>query len=121
MVKTKKLEQGKIYCVKCDEDMKNVSIPSYEFEEGIPLHNVQGYKCIKCQQLFFTEEQAQGMKARTDELKEYSFGFRRKITISGRSLALGIPLELAQHIHIKPGTPVKIVPVSNDSFLVRKM
>ncbi|MBI2669299.1 hypothetical protein HYX14_05655 [Candidatus Woesearchaeota archaeon] len=120
MAKLKENVEG-ILCAKCDKEMRLVSIPQYEFEEGLPLHHVQGYKCQTCAQLFFTEEQAKEMEMRTDELKEYAFGFQRKVTISGRSLVVGIPAELAEHIHLKPGTPVKILPISNDGFLVRKV
>lgn len=121
MAKRTNLEENKIYCVKCDEAMKLVSLPSYEFEEGTPLHNVQGYKCFRCGKLFFTEAQAKEMEARTNELKEYTFGFRRKVTISGKSLVIGIPSELAEHAKITSGTPVKILPISNEGFIVRKI
>ncbi len=115
------MEEGKMYCAHCDEEMKLVILPNYEFEEGVTLHTVRSYKCPRCKQLFFTEVQAKEMEARTNELKEYTFGFKRKVTISGRSLVLGIPVELAEHIHLEQGTEVKIVPVSNDGFMVRKV
>lgn len=114
------MEEGKIYCAHCDKEMKLVVLPRYEFEEGVLLHRVQGYTCPSCRQLFFTSEQAKEMEVRTNELKEYTFGFKRKVTVSGRSLVLGIPSELAEHVHLTSGTEVKIVPISNDSFLVRK-
>ncbi len=119
MVK-QKMEEGKLYCAQCEQEMKQVIVPHYEFEEGVTLHRVQGYQCASCNQLFFTQEQAKEMEVRTNELKEYTFGFKRKVTISGRSLVLGIPVELAEHVQLKQGTIVKIVPISNDSFLVRK-
>ncbi len=106
------------YCAKCNVESKLGVVPQYE--DGFPLHNVQAYICPKCDNVFFTEEQAHEMKARTKELKEYSFGFQRKVTISGKSLVVGIPAELADHLHLKKGQKVKIVPVANDSFLIRK-
>ena len=121
MAPIKKLVEGKIYCVKCDQEMRLVSLHSYEFEEGLPLHNVKSYKCSSCQQLFFTEHQAKEMKIHTEKLKEQTFGFKRKITISGRSLVIGIPAELAEHIHFRPGTVVKILPLSKEGFIVRKI
>ncbi len=116
-----KLNKNKIYCARCDQEMKLVTIPNYEFEDEIVLHNVSGYKCASCNHTFFTEEQAKEMEARTEELKEYTFGFKKKLTISGRSLVLNIPAELADHVHLKQGTPVKITPLSNEGFLVRKL
>ncbi len=117
----KALQEGKIYCARCDEEMKLVILPRYEFEEGITLHSLPGYKCSSCNKNFFTEEQAQEMAARTEELKGSIFSFKRKVLISGRSLVVGIPVELADHIHLKAGTAVKILPVSNDGFLVKKL
>ena len=117
----KVLEEGKIYCARCDEEMKLAVLPQYEFEEGITLHSVQGYKCSSCNKVFFSVEQAQELEARTEELKECTFGFKRKVMISGRSLVVGIPVELAEHVHLKAGTAVKILPVSNEGFLVKKL
>jgi len=36
-------------------------------------------------------------------------------------MVLGIPAELAEHTHLRPGMTVKIFPVSNDGFIVRKV
>lgn len=116
----KKLTEG-IFCVKCDVEMKRGILPRYEFEEGYPLHNVQAYLCPKCSNIFFTEEQANEMEARTAELKEYTFGFERKVTISGKSLVVGIPSELVDHLNIKQGQKVRIIPVAKDGFMIRKL
>ncbi len=121
MVKNKKEEENLFYCAKCDQEMKFVILPSYEFEESMPLTHVEGYKCTNCNQLFFTEEQAKTMEKRTEHKKQEQFGFKRTITISGKSLVLGIPSELAQHLRIKQGTMVKILPIERGGFLVEKM
>ena len=65
-------------------------------------------------------DKAKEMEARTNELKEYRFGFERKLTISGRSLSLGIPSELASQLNLKKGQKVKIYPVSNEGILIKK-
>lgn len=116
----KKIKEG-IYCVKCNVEMKEVLLPSYEYEEGLPLHNVSGYKCLKCGKIFFTELQAKEMKARSDELKEYTFGFERKVTVSGKSLAVTIPHELAEHLKIKQGQKIKVFPIAKEGFMIRKV
>jgi len=108
-----------IYCGKCDTQMKLTVLDSYEYEESIPLKNVKAYLCSKCGNFTFTEKQAHAMRDRTDKLKEETFGFQRKVTISGKSLVIGIPSELADHLHIKQGQKVKIFPLSKDAFIVR--
>lgn len=110
-----------IYCAKCNLRMKLGVIPKYEYEEGYPLHNVHAYQCTKCNKLFFTEEQAHEMEIRTEELKEYTFGFERKVTVSGKSLVVGIPAELATHLNIKQGQKVRIIPVAKEGLMIRPM
>ena len=109
------------YCAKCDEEMQEVLLPRYEYEEGYPLRNVNAFRCNKCGKVFFTEKQAKTMKTRTKELKEYAFGFERKVIVSGKSLVVGIPHELAQQMHIEQGQKVKIVPVAQEGFMIRKI
>ncbi len=53
------------------------------------------------------------------EVKEYSFGFKRKVTISGKSLVVGIPVELADHLDIKQGTKVRIFPIATEGFMIK--
>jgi phage FluMu protein Com len=110
-----------IYCAKCNVESKLSVLSKYEYEEGTPLHNVQAYVCPKCKDIFFTEEQAHEMEARTQELREYSFGFERKVGVSGTSLVVGIPSELADHLKIKQGQKVRIIPIAKDGFMIRKL
>ena len=60
------------------------------------------------------------MEARTNELRKYSFGFERKLTVSGRSLVLGIPIEIVEQLKLKQGQKVKIFPLSKEGFVMRK-
>lgn len=107
------------YCAKCNVEMHLGIVPKYEYEEGIPLNNVQAFLCPKCENVVFTEEQADEMEARTEEIKKRVFGFMRRVTISGKSLVVGIPSELAEHLHFKKGQKVKLLP-TNSGFLVQK-
>lgn len=115
------MKENAIYCAKCDEEMKEVLLPTYEYEENLPLHNVTAYRCNNCGKIFFTEAQAKEMEARTSEVKEYQFGFERKVTISGKSLVVTIPQEIAEHLKIKAGQEVKVFPIAREGFLVKKV
>jgi len=116
----KEMKDG-IYCARCHAEMKLGILPKYEFDEGYPLHNVPAYICPRCGKCFFTEAQAHAMEARSNDVMEYAFGFERKVTVSGGSLALGIPAELADHIGLKRGQKVRVIPMARDGFIVRKM
>ncbi len=115
------MKENMLYCAKCDAEMKEVLLPRYEYEMGYPLHNVAAYSCPECGKAFFTENQAKEMQTRTEELKEYTFGFERKITLSGKSLVIGIPHELAEHLKMKQGEKVRIFPIANEGFMIRKL
>lgn len=106
-------------CGKCGAVMTRVSLPRYEYEEGYTLHNVPAYRCPQGHNVFFTEEQAHEMERRTDELKKYTFGFERKVTVSGRSLVLAIPSELAEHLRLKKGQKVRLFPIAREGLMVR--
>lgn len=85
------MKENSIYCAKCDVEMKAKIIDSYEYEIGHPVPDVEVYECPKCGKIFLTKEQAKRVKAKTEEMKESTFGFERKVTISGKSLVAGIP------------------------------
>ncbi len=112
------MKENTPYCVKCDEEMQEVLLPRYEYEESVVLHNVGAFRCNSCEKLFFTKQQAKVMKTRTRELKEYTFGFERKVLVSGKSLVVEIPQELAEHLDIHQGQTVKIYPLANEGLVV---
>lgn len=113
------MKEGTVYCAKCDSEMRRAVLPSYEYLEGCPLSSVPAYKCQRCGNLFFSEKQAADMAQRTKLLAESTFGFQRRITVSGRSLAVTIPQELAEHMKLSKGVTVKIIP-STSGLLIRK-
>ena len=117
----KTMKENSPYCAKCDEEMQTVLLPRYDYEEGCPLRNVSAFRCNNCGKVFFTENQAKEMKKRTNELKEYVFGFERKVLVSGKSLVVGIPHELARQLHIHQGQRVKIVPIAKEGFMISKI
>lgn len=95
-------------------------LDTYEYFEGVPLHHVPAYLCPTCDNTYFTREQSKDMQAKTKEIQAHSFGFERKVLTSGSSLVVGIPNELAEHLKLKKGQKVRILPVADDGFLVRK-
>lgn len=105
-------------CMQCNEEAKEVVLDVYEYEEGIPLRNVKAYECPKCGEFIFTEDQVEDMERRTDMIKAEMFGFKRKVTISGRSLVINIPEDLVRHMNIEKGKKVKIIPAGKKRFIV---
>lgn len=114
------VKEGDIFCAKCNKKMLKVVLPSYEYEEGLTLHNVEAFKCKKCKQRFFTEEQAEVLEQKTMEIKKHAFVFVRKITRSGKSLAINIPEDLVNYSKLRQGLHIKIMPLDKNSFIVSK-
>ena len=117
--KKKKMVEGISYCAECNVQMKEAILPTYEYEEGIPLKNVLCLRCPKCENIFFTEEQAEIMERRTEEIKKIMFEFIRTISKSGRSLVLRIPQDVRRYYDLEEGEKVKIIPVGQEGFMVK--
>lgn len=70
-----------IICGKCRQEMQEVELEQYEFEEGIVLENVRAVRCPQGH-VTFTEEQAQEMERRTEDIKKHAFRFVRSVSKS---------------------------------------
>lgn len=106
-----------IKCGKCGEEMQDITLDKYEFEEGIMLENVHAMKCLKGH-VTFTEEQALAMERRTREIRKYAFRFVRSVSKSGRSLVMRIPADLAKHVGLKEDSKIELIPLDKKKFLV---
>lgn len=112
------MKEGKWYCANCNVEVKKHILDTYEYEEGIPIHNIECLKCPKCERFTFTEKQVDKMEKMTKKMKEQMFIFVRKVSYSGKSLIITIPEDLASHLKVKKGQKVKIRPIDKRGFLV---
>lgn len=106
-----------IICGKCRQEMQEVEIEKYEFEEGIILENVKAMRCPNGH-VTFTEEQALDMERRTEDIKKHAFRFVRSVSKSARSLVIRIPSDLAKHLGLTEDSKVEMVPLGKKRFLV---
>jgi hypothetical protein len=86
-----------IICGKCRQEMREVELEQYEFEEGIVLENVRAMRCPNGH-VTFTEQQASDMEQRSEDIKKNAFRFVRSVSKSARSLVIRIPADLAKHL-----------------------
>src|SRR5271157_1953659 len=93
-------------------------LENYEYEDGIPLHNVPAYECPICGEYIFTEAQVDEMEGKTDMIKAEMLAFERKVTVSGRSLVINLPEDLVRHMNIIKGQKVRILPAGKRKFIV---
>ncbi len=106
-----------IICGKCKQEMQEVEIEKYEFEEGIILENVKAMRCPEGH-VTFTEEQALDMERRTEDVKRHAFRFVRSVSKSARSLVIRIPSDLAKHLDLTEDSKVEMVPLGKKRFMV---
>ncbi len=106
-----------ILCGKCEEEMEEVILPKYEFEEGIVLENVRAMRCPQGH-ITFTEDQALEMEHRTDDINQRAFRFVRSVSKSARSLVIRIPADLAKHMGLHENSKVEMIPVGKKRFIV---
>ena len=108
----------KLICKKCKEEARKVKLARYEHEKGIVLEDVEAYECPKCHEFIFTEKQLEEVEKRAGALKFHRFSFERKITISGRSLVINIPEDIARHMKLEKGKKTRLTPLDDKHFLV---
>ena len=105
-------------CVKHNAVMQKQLLPTYEHEDGIVLKDVEAMVCPVDNDFTFTEKQIEEVERRTEAIKVHLFTFKRKITISGRSLVINLPEDLARHMHLVKGTIAKLRPIDDKRFMV---
>lgn len=114
----KKMEAAMaIICGKCKQEMKEVELKEYEFEDGIVLENVRAMRCPNGH-VTFTEEQALLLEQRTEDIKKHAFRFIRSVSKSARSLVIRIPADLAKSLDISEISKVEMIPIDKKRFLV---
>lgn len=106
-----------IICGKCRQEMREVELEQYEFEEGIVLENVRAMRCPQGH-VTFTEEQAQEMERRSEDIKKHAFRFVRSVSKSARSLVIRIPADLAKHLDINENSRVEMIPLGKKKFMI---
>jgi hypothetical protein len=106
-----------IICGKCRQEMQEVELEQYEFEEGIVLENVRAMRCPQGH-VTFTEEQALDMERRSEDIKKHAFRFVRSVSKSARSLVIRIPADLAKHLDIDEDSKIEMIPLGKKRFVV---
>jgi len=106
-----------IICGKCGQEMQEVELEQYEFEEGIVLENVRAMRCPDGH-VTFTEEQALDMERRSEDIKKHAFRFVRSVSKSARSLVIRIPADLAKHLDINEDSKIEMIPLGKKRFVV---
>ena len=68
---------GTMTCTKDGVEATEVVLERYEYEEGIPLHNVPAYECPACGEFIFTEAQVDEMATCRQKVRIMPAGKRK--------------------------------------------
>ena len=107
-----------LVCTKCNKKVKEVILPVYEHERGIPLKNVKAFQCPKCNEFVFDEKQVEEIEKRTETIKVHKFAFERKLTVSGRSLVINLPEDIVRHMKLSKGVKARLIPLDDKKLLL---
>lgn len=106
--------EQKIKCHLCKGEAE-LKFETLELDNGrIILKDSPYYKCNNCKEEFSTSEQMKEL----DEQINTKFVFKRQLITAGRSIALTIPSDLAQHYGLKKGRNIEIIPQNKKQIIL---
>tara|TARA_Y100000310_G_scaffold86643_1_gene83507 strand:+ start:2748 stop:3059 length:312 start_codon:yes stop_codon:yes gene_type:complete len=79
-------------------------------EFGVNLGKFPAIVCTKCDETFFDEDIVEKIQQKSKEAGLFGLAKKVKVAEIGNSLALRIPKELAQFLHLEKGKEVTILP-----------
>lgn len=93
-------------CPICEGKLVLKKVP-YKYHD-IELGRYEAEVCIKCGEVFFTEESSDGIDKKAKELGIWGVEKRSKISYSGNSLIVRIPSEVSKFMKLSKGKEVII-------------
>lgn len=103
-------------CPLCNKKMEKIK---HEYSYGdILLGKFDAKKCLKCKEVFFTEEASDKIDEKAKELGLWGLGSKNKIGYSGNALIVRIPKKIADFLNLKKGEDVYIHPEGKHRLVV---
>ena len=95
-------------CILCNGNLEQKQVEYSEF--GISLGKFDALVCKKCNETFFNEDIVDKIQIKSKELGLFGLSKKTKVAQVGNSLAVRIPKEIAEFVHLKKENEVKITP-----------
>ncbi|HIH43079.1 TPA: AbrB/MazE/SpoVT family DNA-binding domain-containing protein [Candidatus Woesearchaeota archaeon] len=104
-------------CVICNGKTAKKLVEHKEF--GVLVGRFPAEICEKCEETYYSEEIVEEIQKKSKELG--LFGLARKVKIAelGNSIAIRIPKEISEFLHLKKGEEVLLVPESKRDLHVQ--
>ena len=81
-------------------------------EFDISLGKFKSLVCTKCGEIFYDSETAEKIQSKSKKLGLFGLSKKTKVAQVGNSLAIRIPKEIAEFIHLEKKKEVRILPKS---------
>ncbi len=95
-------------CLKCKEEMKEKLVEHKEF--GVSLGRFPAMVCPKCNEKFYDSKAVDKIQAASKKAGLFGRVSRVKAAKIGNSIAIRVPKEIAEFVHLKPGAEVILHP-----------
>ncbi|MFH1065867.1 MAG: AbrB/MazE/SpoVT family DNA-binding domain-containing protein [Nanoarchaeota archaeon] len=102
-------------CGICRTEMKEKLVEHKEF--GISLGKFPAMVCSKCNEKFYDSATVDKIQSASKKAGLFGMVSRVKAAKIGNSIAIRVPKEIAEFVHLKPGTEVIIHPEGNKVIL----
>ena len=102
-------------CISCNGEMKEQMVEHKEF--GVSLGKFPAMVCSKCNEKFYDSAAVDKIQAASKKAGLFGMVSRVKAAKIGNSIAIRVPKEIAEFVHLKPGTEVILHPEGNKVIL----
>lgn len=103
-------------CPVCDSKLIKGAEPY--FFNGINLGKFDAEKCIKCNEVFFTEKASDEIDKKAKELGLWGMNQKTTVGYSGNSIIVRIPKKISDFIGLKRGKTVEIRPEGKNRLVI---
>ncbi len=103
-------------CVMCNGGVKKGLVDYKEY--GVSLGKFTGFICKKCGETFFDSKEIDKIQSKSKQLGLFGLSKKSKVAQVGNSLAIRIPKEIAEFMHLKKEGEVRIAPKSKNEIVI---
>ena len=103
-------------CILCEGKLEEKTVEYSEL--GILLGKFKGLTCTKCNETFFNAETADKIQQKSKELGLFGLNKKTRVAQVGNSLAIRIPKEIADFVHLQKEGEVKIFPKNKSQIII---
>lgn len=103
-------------CVLCKGKLEEKIVEDKEF--GVSLGRFKANVCSNCGEVYYDSEVAKRIQSKSKELGLFGLAKRTKVAQVGNSLAIRIPKEVAEFMHLKKEDKVRLVPKSQHEISI---